>query len=359
MPVTAAYLRYSPDVETIDSDEAATFAKIAETFTATGEKVAEQEGRRLRVSHAKPTALLDGELAIDATLPAELAQGLAGQPGRYPAQIRFAQGPGELLDDSISTHRGMAVKVTGLPGDSIPEAAELQTQDFVFEGTGRAFINSTATTFLANLRGGVSHAPSLPEGVKNVVSKIARGTEAALETVGLEAKTLAFFGHPPLHPLAEPYFSQVPMRWGDFVAKVGFFPTQATLDSLATAKIDNSADWNAFRDAMIAHFAEQGATFELRVQLATDPDTTPIEDAAVEWPQDVTPYRPVGLLTLPPQPAWTEDRDKAFEAMSFRPANSLSAHRPLGQVMRARLFVYQQLANWRSGRSPATQAAGV
>lgn len=341
------YLRYSADLEEISPNEGELFEQIAATFQATGEKVVEKEGRRLRVSHAKPTALLDGELIIDEGLPIELAQGLAARPGRYPVKVRFAQGPGELLDDEISTHRGMAVKITGLPGDSISEAAELQTQDFVFEGTGRAFINSNAKTFLANLRAGVSHAPSLSEGVKNAVSKVARGTEAALEAVGLESKTLAFFGHPPLHPLAEAYFSQVAMRWGDYVAKAGFFPTQVTLNHLGAREIDNHDNWNAFRDAMIAHFRDLGAEFELRVQLATNIETMPVEDASVEWPDDISPYRTVARLVLPPQQAWTTSRDTEFERLSFRPANSLSSHRPLGQVMRARLFVYEKLAAWR------------
>ena len=33
--------------------------------------------------------------------------------------------------------------------------------------------------------------------------------------------------------------------------------------------------------------------------------------------------------------------------MGFNPANSLEAHRPLGQIMRARLFVYKRLQDWR------------
>lgn len=343
----ATHLLYTPDIETIASDEAETFAAIAETFQRTGEQVADQEGRRLRVSHAKATALLDGELIIDHELPPELAQGIAAGSGRFAAQVRFAQGPGELLRDRISTHRGMSIKVTGLSGPSIPEAGEAGTQDFLLEGSGRAFINSTAKTFLANLKGGVSHAPSLSEGMKQGVRDVARGTEAALEAVGLESKTLSFFGHPPLHPLAEPYFSQAPMRWGDFIAKVAFFPSGATLDALPDGNIETADAANAFREAMIAHFAAHGATFDMRVQLATDPDTTPIEDASVEWPQDETPYRTVGQLVLPSQPAWTVERDAAFERISFRPANSLAAHRPLGQVMRARLFVYERLVAWR------------
>lgn len=357
-PAVTDYLRYSPDLETFSDREAETFARIAETFQDMGEKVADQVGGRLRVSHAKATALLDGELVIDPALPLELAQGLAALPGRYRAQVHFAQGPGEMLHDRISTHRGMAVKIAGLTGASIREAAELGTQDFVFEGSGRAFINSNASTFLNNLRAGVSHAPSLSESVKNAVSKVSRGTEAVLEAVGLESKTLAFFGHPPQHPLSESYFSQAPMRWGDYIAKLGFFPSEETLNGLAAVKIEPRDDHEAFRHAMIDHFTESGASFELRVQLATGPETTPIEDASIEWPEDRSPYLPVARLLIPAQPAWTEDRVKMFEAMSFRPANSLEPHRPLGQVMRARLFVYQQLAAWRGAASGLSKVAG-
>lgn len=35
------------------------------------------------------------------------------------------------------------------------------------------------------------------------------------------------------------------------------------------------------------------------------------------------------------------------EVMTFRPAHSLAAHRPLGSVMRARLQVYQALSRFR------------
>lgn len=353
-------LRYSPDVETIGADEPALFQKIADTFAEMGRKVAESEGRATRVSHAKATALLDGELIVEDGLPAELAQGLAAAPGRYAAQIRFAQGPGENLHDRISTHRGMAIKLRGLAGESIPESDEPGTQDFVLEAHGTAFINSNAATFFANLKGGVSHAPSLPEGVKNAVSNITRATEAGLEAVGLESKTLGFFGHPSVHPLSEPYFSQAPMRWGDYIAKVGFYPTQATLDSLAQLEIDAADDHDAFRTAMLAHFAANGAEFELRVQLATDLDATPIEDAAKEWPEDVTPYRPVARLILPAQLGWSDARDAEFEALSFRPAHSLAAHRPLGQVMRARLFVYAKLVALRhalNGKASVTEQA--
>ena len=342
-----SYLRYAPEVEEIGEDEPALFAKIAETFEAMGEQVAREGGRAVRVSHAKATAIVTGELEIASDLPPELAQGIAARPGKYEATVRFAQGPGELLHDRVSTHRGMAVKLHGVEGETIAESSDRATQDFVLEAKAKAFINATAERFYANLRAGVSNAPSMPEVVKSAISSVAHATETAIEAVGLESKTLDFFGHEPLHPLAEAYFSQVPMRWGDHVGKVGCFPTAETYDGLAKVKIDTHDDHDAFRDAMLDHFRSKGAAFELRVQLATDPETTPIEDASKEWPEEDNPYRTVATLRIPPQTAWSPERDADAARLSFRPANSLVAHRPLGSVMRARLFVYERLADWR------------
>lgn len=347
------YLRYTPDLEEISQDERETFEKIAETFADMGRKVADQESHAVRVSHAKATGLLTGELVVEAGLPPELAQGIAAVPGRFQTLCRFAQGPGEVLHDRISTHRGMAVKIIGVDGQPITATSEPSTQDFVLEGTGKAFINSNAEAFLANLKAGVSNAPSMPEGVKNAVSKVARATEAGLEAIGLESKTLAFFGHPPMHPMAESYFSQVPMRWGEFVGKVAMVPTEKTLTSLAEKKIEER-DHDAFREAMIAHFASMGAEFELRVQLATDLDNTPIEDATKEWPEDGNPYQTVAKLFIGTQSAWSPEREAYFAKLSFRPANSLIAHCPLGQVMRARLFVYERMVAFRQHHNGET-----
>jgi hypothetical protein len=69
------FLRYRPDLETVSADEEATFNSIAETFGEMGEKVLRDEGRAMRVSHAKSTGLLTGKITTDAGLPSEYAQG--------------------------------------------------------------------------------------------------------------------------------------------------------------------------------------------------------------------------------------------------------------------------------------------
>jgi hypothetical protein len=63
----------------------------------------------------------------------------------------------------------------------------------------------------------------------------------------------------------------------------------------------------------------------------------------------------VGELTLPPQVAWSDSRSAYVdEQMSFKPTNSLMAHRPLGQIMRERLFVYDKLRALRQGENGAS-----
>jgi len=97
--------------------------------------------------------------------------------------------------------------------------------------------------------------------------------------------------------------------------------------------------------------------FELRAQLWTDAETQPIEDTSVDWPTQESPYKTVATIRLPRQAAYGADRVRYFdEVMTFRPAHSLVAHRPLGGVMRARMQVYQALSAFRHRENGIAEA---
>ena len=126
------------------------------------------------------------------------------------------------------------------------------------------------------------------------------------------------------------------------------FPASPAQKALEDWRLDPHADEDGFRHAVVAFFDEHSAVFELRVQLWTDAETQPIEDASVDWPVEQSPYRTVATITLPRQNAYSPQRQRYVdEIMTFRPAHSLTAHRPLGSVMRARLRVYQALSAFR------------
>ena len=46
----------------------------------------------------------------------ELAHGLFFAPGSYDALLRFSVSTGDILDDSVSAPRGLAIKLFGVSG---------------------------------------------------------------------------------------------------------------------------------------------------------------------------------------------------------------------------------------------------
>ena len=353
------YLQYSDDIETIQSDEAESIDGIIKGMTQVTETVEKRDGSAVRASHAKSTACVIGQLIVAEGLPPELAQGLFAKSGNYDVAIRLAQGPGEKLGDRVSTHRGMAIKVFGVDGEPLP-GSEPGVQDFVF-ATGTSFPSGTAQGFLRDAKQ-IGATTLLPEGFKSTVSSMARNINRVLHAFGTEYGRADFFGHPFSHPLADAYFSQCPLRFGDHVAKLGAVPATPGQDALKEWRLDPHQDEDGFRHAAIEYLESQVAVFEVRAQLWTDAETQPIEDASVDWPTEESPYVTVATIRIPAQPAYSSERVRFFdEAMTFRPANSLTAHRPLGSVMRARLKVYQAMSDFRQRENGvlAEHPAGV
>ena len=352
------YLRYAPDIETPEEGEQETIDGIIQGMTQQSETVEKREGHAVRASHAKSTACVIGEMTVADDLPPELAQGLFAQGGTFPVAVRFAQGPGETLGDRVSTHRGLSIKIFGVQGEKLP-GHDVDTQDFVL-ASGPTFPSGTAAGFL---RDGtvIGKSAGLPEGVKSAVSSMARNLNKVLGAVGAPSPKADFFGHPYSHPLNDSYFSQAPIRFGDYVAKLGAFPASTYQDGLRDWQLDPHEDEDGFRHAAVAFFGEHDVVFELRAQLWANAETQPIEDASIEWPAQDSQYRTVATIRLPRQQAYGPERVRYFdEVMTFRPAHSLAAHRPLGGVMRARLQVYKALSDFRhreNGVEPANTAS--
>lgn len=346
------YLRYSPEIETPEQNEQATIDGIIKGMTQQSETVEKREHHAVRASHAKSSACAVGELTIAPGLPPELAQGLFARPGTYKVAVRFAQGPGETLGDRVSTHRGMAIKVLGVEGAKLPGHLSA-TQDFVL-ASGTTFPSGTAAGFL---RDGtvIGKSTGLPETAKSAVSATARTLNRVLHAFGTESAKADFFGHPFSHPLADSYFSQAPIRYGDYVAKLGAIPASPAQLGLKDWRLDPKTDEDGFRHAAVAFFAEHDVVFELKAQLWADAERQPIEDASVDWPVEISPYRTVATIRLPRQDAYSAERRRYFdEVMTFRPAHSLEAHQPLGSVMRARLQVYRALSDFRHRENGVT-----
>ena len=350
METNRSYVRYVAGVERVPDGEDDAIEAIIASMTHESEITADRYKHAVRASHAKSHGLLKGELRVLDGLPEPLSQGLFAHPATYPVAVRMAVGPGELLSDAVSTHRGMAIKVFGATGTKLPGHVD-DTQDFVL-ASGPAFPQPDAAGFLKSMKS-LEKATARSQGFKETVSTAARLANAA---IGGASGTLDFFGHPPIPPLADTYYSQAAMRYGAYIAKIAVAPVTPALVALADTRLDIHADPDVFRHSVVDFLRDRGAEFELRVQLCTDLETMPVEDASVVWSEGDSPYVAVARIVLPPQDAYGAARQLFMDdVMSFRPAHSLEAHRPLGSLMRARLKTYPRLSTFRHERNGLEQ----
>jgi hypothetical protein len=350
-PLTA--VRYEPFMEKLDDDEAATNAGLIETITRIQTKVYQDSGQAMRGVHAKSHGILIGELRVLENLPALLVQGLFSKPGTYPVIMRFSTIPGDVLDDNVSVPRGLAIKVVGVPGARVCGSEQDVTQDFVC-ANGPVFPKGHPKSFLSSLKlvaGTTDKAP----GLKKALSTVMRGAEKLVESVGGESPTLMTLGgYPEINILGDDFYSQAPVLYGDYMAKVAIKPFSAGVRALRKAPLDLKHKPNGIREAVVDFFRTNSGEWDLQVQLCTDPQTMPIEDAARQWPEDKSPYIAVARIAIPPQEAWSAARVKTVdEAMSFSPWHALAAHRPLGAVMRVRKSVYDHAARFRAEHNQA------
>jgi hypothetical protein len=341
-------VRYQPLLEAAEEDEAQTSAALAETLLKISETVHRDEGHAYRSVHAKSHGLLRAELQVLRGLAPELAQGLFAEARSYPVVMRFSTVPGDLLDDNVSTPRGLALKVIDVQGVRGPGSEADTTQDFVMVNSP-TFGVPTAKKFLKQLKLLAATTDKAP-GLKKALSTALQGLEALVEKAGGDSPGLrALGGQRETQVLGDSFFSQVPMLHGPFMAKVSVVPVSPALQALAGAPVDLKGRPDGLREAVVEHFRSQGGEWELRVQLCTDLQAMPIEDASVDWPQSRSPYVAVARIVAAPQPAWSEARSAAVDdGMAFNPWHCLAAHRPIGSIMRVRRAAYEMSARFRA-----------
>jgi hypothetical protein len=104
---------------------------------------------------------------------------------------------------------------------------------------------------------------------------------------------------------------------------------------------------NYLREAMARTLATQAASFEMLLQLQTDPRRMPIEHASVRWASPASPPAVVATLELPRQQFDSAPQLAFADRLSINPWHCLAAHRPLGNQNRGRLKIYQALSQLR------------
>ena len=285
-----------------------------------------------RGGNTKTHGIVRGEFVVHEGLPERFRHGIFATPGTYRAWVRFS-GPGPYITPDIDDvgFMSISIKLMGVPGPKL-SSEERFTQDFL----------------------GVSTPTFVTPDVR---------ANAQLQKASLENASIFYFvnfTHPHLldllmqglwtktqsSPLEAPYFSCVPYLLGEGQAmQYSVWPKSPRRTSVP--RLPGRPPDNYLRQAMAASLAAGPVELDFRIQLQTDPFLMPIENAAVLWPERLSPRVSVATLRLEQQ-KFDSPGQIAFEKrLSYNPWHCIAEHRPLGNQSRARKRMYLALSEFR------------
>ncbi len=285
-----------------------------------------------RGGNTKTQGIVRGEFIVHEGLAPELRHGIFAEPRTYKAWVRFS-GPGPYITPDIDDvgFMSISVKLMGVPGPKLMEEEKF-TQDM--------FGVSAATFVTPDTK---ANAQLQVESVKNaqIFYFINFHQSHVLDFImqGLYLKTQS-------SPLEAPYFSCVPYLLGEGQAmQYSFWPMTTKKTPIPRLPLRPPDDY--LRNAMAGTLAREDASFDVRVQLQTDPFLMPLENNGVLWPEKLSPRRSVATLRIPKQTFTSEAQLEFAKRLSYNPWHCIAEHRPLGNQSRARRRMYDSLSKLR------------
>jgi hypothetical protein len=150
-----------------------------------------------------------------------------------------------------------------------------------------------------------------------------------------------------LNPLGHRYFSCVPYLLGQGQAMVySYAPKTEVVRDIPGAPF-GKISFNYLRDNMVRTLDEHDVEFDFLLQVQTDPHRMPIENNAVRWPEEISPFIAAATIHIPKQKFDSAAQFEFAKRLTINPWHCLHDHRPLGNQSRARLRMYKELSEVR------------
>ncbi len=285
-----------------------------------------------RGGNTKTQGIVRAEFVVHDDLPEKLRRGIFAQPKTYKAWVRFS-GPGPYVTPDIDDvgFMSISVKLMGVPGPKLMDEEKF-TQDM--------FGVSPPTFVTPDVR---ANAQLQIESVKNaqIFYFLNLRHSHVLDAImqGLWTKTQS-------SPFEAPYFSCVPYLHGEGQAmQYSFWPKSKKRTPIPRLPLRPPDDY--LRNAMVASLQASDVELDVRVQLQTDSHLMPIENAAVLWPERLSPRVSVATLRILRQTFDSPAQMDFAKRLSYNPWHSIAEHRPLGNQSRARRRMYFELSQLR------------
>ena len=340
------FVRYAPEIETIDPHLDELLAQIVEFVEKKGRESTRTEGagRAVRAAHAKSFGLVKAEVEMLVDVPAAYAQGIYAKPGRHGALIRFSSTSGHLgTDAQLGPGLGFAMKIFDVAGSKLVEdEPDSTTFDLVLKNNP-IFICNTARhyLFVEEITNDLPHyLAGGNAGFHKLLTDFLTGKGTLKQPDWAWNELLAFVRAatqtPVRNPLLTTYWTMGAVRHGDYVAKVRVAPAAESGTHVIHGDLDLTSGPDVFRPTLADELQARAFDFDLQVQLCRDLDAMPVNDLTVEWPEKRSPFVTVGRVHLPRQDISGSANVEKSDALAFNQWRVTSDHRPLGEIMNVR-----------------------
>ena len=286
-----------------------------------------------RGGNTKTHGILRATVTVRDDLPQHCRKGVFAQARSYPAYVRFS-GPGPDVPADINDvgFVSMAVKLMDVPGEKLMEEEKF-TQDF---------ITICTPTFVT---------PNTRENAKlqywSLVDMPLYYFINPKDSHLLDFFMQSLWNETQYNPLGQRYWSCVPYLLGEGQAMMYSFKPKTEVDRKIPGLPFGTPPFNYLRENMVKTLNRTDVEFDLLMQIQTDPHRMPIENAAVRWPEGLSPFIPAATVHIPKQ-AFDSKAQFAFaKQLKMNPWHCLPEHRPLGNQSRARLRMYYELSRFR------------
>lgn len=313
--------------EVVSPDEGAVIASFI-AFIEEASLKRNPSGPVKRFNQGRAAGCVQAEFTVLDSLEPRLRVGLFAEPRTYTAWIRFANAGSRT--DREKDVRGMSIKVFDVAGENLTPGET--SQDFV--------LNSHPVMVAPNTAEFLQAMKALDAGGFQQARYFLTHPRAAI--IGFRARQ-----QPSCH-LDIPYWSTTPYLFGPGQA-VKYHVRPASGGASGSPHVTDTY----LTEALKKRLSQADAVFDFTVQFQTNPGTMPIEDASVEWNERESPYVPVARIRIPKQDVDTADTTGRCESTAFNPWHALPAHRPLGNMNRARKQIYEAMAAFRAKRAGA------
>lgn len=286
-----------------------------------------------RGGNTKTHGMVRAEFIVHEDLPSQFRHGIFAEPKTYRAWVRFS-GPGPYVTPDIDDvgFMSISIKLLGVPGPKLMDE-EKYTQDFF--GVSTPTFVTPDTKANANLQKWSLRNAQLFHFLNLRQPHVLDGI---MQFLWIKVQS---------SPFEAPYFSCVPYLLGEGQAmEYSVWPKTDERTPIPGLPWRRPPD-DYLRDAMVKALDEGDVELDFRIQLQTDAHLMPIENAAVLWPEKLSPRVSVATLRIPRQTFNSPEQMAFARRLSYNPWHCIPEHRPLGNQSRARRRMYLELSTLR------------